>query len=165
MNIFKFDLGVSVEHLIHGYEGVVTARAEHITGCNRYTVQAKGMNKDQKPKEAYWMDEHALKLTKAKKLVVEREDRPFKFELGVTVKHLVHGLEGVVIGRAEELTGDNQYMVQPRGMTADGKLHDYHWCIEGIIEQTKAKQIVIPPVVKPGGPSESARRPEAARNR
>lgn len=162
---FKFELGVTVEHLIHGYEGIVVARAEHITGCNRYTVQAKGLNKDYKPKEAYWMDEHALKLTKAKKLVIERDAVPFKFDLGVTVKHLVHGLEGVVIGRADELTGGNRYMVQPRGMTPDGKLHDYVWCHEQELEQTKAKKIVMPMEEKPGGPSESARRPEPAKRR
>jgi len=38
----------------------------------------------------------------------------FKIELGAKVKDEVTGIEGIVIGRTEHITGCNTYSVQPR---------------------------------------------------
>jgi hypothetical protein len=35
---FKFDLGVTVKDVIHGFEGVVTGRCQYLTGCTQYLV-------------------------------------------------------------------------------------------------------------------------------
>lgn len=39
----------------------------------------------------------------------------FKIEMGRKVKDVITGFEGVVGGRAQYLTGCNQYLVQPKG--------------------------------------------------
>ncbi len=89
----------------------------------------------------------------------------FKFELGVTLKSVIHGYEGVAVARSEHITGCNQYMVQP-GLDKDGKLKDCYWLDEHALVQTKAKQIVLPqPEEKPGGPPVTARRVSAAGRR
>jgi hypothetical protein len=43
---FLFELGIEVEDSVTGYKGHITARVQHITGCNTYHVQRKF-----KPKE------------------------------------------------------------------------------------------------------------------
>lgn len=89
----------------------------------------------------------------------------FKFELGVTLKSVIHGYEGVAVARAEHITGCNQYMVQP-GLDKDGKLKDAYWLDEHSLVQTKAKPVVVSePTEKPGGPSTAARRVHAAGHR
>lgn len=89
----------------------------------------------------------------------------FKFELGVTLKSVIHGYEGVAVARAELITGCNQYMVQP-GLDKDGKIMDAYWLDEHALIQTKAKQVVVSkPTEKPGGMPVSARRVTAAGSR
>ncbi len=86
----------------------------------------------------------------------------FKFELGVTLKHLIHGYEGVAVARAQHITGCNQYMVQPPGLTKDGKLHDVYWLDEHALQQTAKKKLVLTaPAEKPGGPAPVGRRVRA----
>lgn len=63
--MFKYNLGDEVKSYITGFKGVLTSRAEHINGCNRYWVQPpadKG-----KYVEGCWMDEPELELVKAGK--------------------------------------------------------------------------------------------------
>jgi hypothetical protein len=35
---FLFELGIEVEDSVTGYKGHITARVQHITGCNTYHV-------------------------------------------------------------------------------------------------------------------------------
>lgn len=81
----------------------------------------------------------------------------FKFELGVTLKSVIHGFEGVAMVRSEHITNCNQYLLQPP-MGKDGKLPDAYWIDEHALVQTKAKPIVLPSAAKTGGVPLTGRR-------
>ena len=58
--LFKIVLGATVRDAITGYGGVVTGRADYITGCNQYLVQPERVTKDGAVVSAQWFDEHRL---------------------------------------------------------------------------------------------------------
>lgn len=57
---FKHELGWKVKDIITGFEGIVTGRAEHITGCNSYWVKPQKLTAEGKPLEAEYFDEDRL---------------------------------------------------------------------------------------------------------
>jgi len=59
------ELGDKVKDVITGFEGIVTARASYLTGCDQLCVQPQGLDKDQKPIESRWYDENRLVVTQA----------------------------------------------------------------------------------------------------
>lgn len=56
-------------------------------------------------------------------------------QLGQKGKDKVSGFEGIIIGKAEYLTGCNQYALTPQ-IDKDGKRQDTEWFDEGRIEIT-----------------------------
>ena len=76
-------------------------------------------------------------------------------ELGVVAKDVVTGFEGVVMGRAQYLTGCDQYMVKPQGLDKDGKVRDSVWFDENRLEVTNHESLVLPGDTErdPGGPT------------
>lgn len=56
MSNFIFELGEQAEDKITGFEGIITGRCEHITGCNTYGLKPK-IDKDGKVCDAEWVDE------------------------------------------------------------------------------------------------------------
>ena len=56
----------------------------------------------------------------------------FIFELGVKAKDKVTGFEGIIIGRADHITGCNTYGVKPK-VDKDGKVQEAEWFDEGTI--------------------------------
>ena len=56
---YLFGLGVTVKDTITGYKGVITGRADYITGCNQYLITPKS-DKGSMP-ESHWFDENRLK--------------------------------------------------------------------------------------------------------
>ena len=69
MEIFEIEMGEKVKDSITGFSGVVTARAEYITGCRQYTVTPKC--KGGKHADSYWFDEARL-LESVKKSVSKK---------------------------------------------------------------------------------------------
>lgn len=63
MKDFRIKLGSEVKSNITGFKGLVTARSEHINGCDRYWVQPK-VGKDGKIPEGVWHDDQELVVTK-----------------------------------------------------------------------------------------------------
>lgn len=53
-------LGMIATHKISGFKGVVTGRAEYLTGCVRYQLTPEGIDKDGKPLESYWFDDTSI---------------------------------------------------------------------------------------------------------
>ena len=76
MSAFIFGLGVKVKCKITGFEGLVVAKADHITGCNTYGVKTK-MDKDGKLINAEWFDEGVLEL-KGKGISIQEVKAPKK---------------------------------------------------------------------------------------
>lgn len=62
--MFKHDLGVRVEDKVTGFKGIITGRAEFLTGCNQYIVNP-GVDKDGKMMDTNWVDEDRLTVTGA----------------------------------------------------------------------------------------------------
>jgi hypothetical protein len=63
MDPFKFELGDKVRDRITGMTGIVTARSEHLFGCERYWVEPQEM-KDGKPVDGRWFDQDSVELMK-----------------------------------------------------------------------------------------------------
>lgn len=71
----------------------------------------------------------------------------FQFDLEVSAKDVISGYEGIVIGRAEYVTGCNQYALKSTELTKDGLMRDVVWFDEErlvskdltVVSQTKFK--------------------------
>ena len=69
MKSFKFKHGISVKDAVTGFSGVITGRADYITGCNQYLVSAKSKGSGIGVLE--WYDEDRIVLLKAKPIVIK----------------------------------------------------------------------------------------------
>lgn len=67
---FKFNNGDKAKSKITGFKGMITARADHLYGCNRYSLQPP--IKEGAMQDSYWHDEDELTITKKK--VLERKN-------------------------------------------------------------------------------------------
>jgi len=68
----------------------------------------------------------------------------YKFELGIKVKDVVTGFKGILMARAEYLTGCNQYLVLPTPKSSKTIYPDSQWFDEGRLRKTKKDQIFKP---------------------
>ena len=54
-------LGNTYVDIISGFEGICTAKASYLTGCDRSQLTPKALDKDgEKPAESYWFDDTIL---------------------------------------------------------------------------------------------------------
>jgi hypothetical protein len=58
--MFKYDLGQEVKDKVTGFSGVIVARTDYMTGCVRYSVQCKKLDKGGKPQDWQSFDEDQL---------------------------------------------------------------------------------------------------------
>lgn len=58
MNKFKFEMGHKAKDMVTGFKGIITARAQYITGCDQYFLQPE-MKKDHLA-DGKWYDENRL---------------------------------------------------------------------------------------------------------
>ncbi len=58
----KVENGKTVRDKISGYEGVVIARTDWLTGCVRFGVQARKLKEDGGVLDAQWFDESQLEV-------------------------------------------------------------------------------------------------------
>jgi len=74
----------------------------------------------------------------------------FKIELGKIAKDKITGFKGIVMGRAEYLTGCKKYAIQPQKLNKDNKPSDWEWFDEMNMEEVAGRGIKKEPSV--GGP-------------
>lgn len=74
MTEFLFENGQTVESKISGFSGMITSRADHLNGCNRYWVQPR-IDKDGKIPDGYWIDEGELMAIKPAEIEPKNKDR------------------------------------------------------------------------------------------
>lgn len=67
---FRISLGSKVKDCVTGFSGVVTGRAEYLTGCRQYSVM--GRAKDGKSGDGMWFDEDRLEIV-GKPVVLPRK--------------------------------------------------------------------------------------------
>ncbi len=59
--MFKHKLGDKAKDKITGFSGILTARCEFLTGCNRYCIQPQEL-KDGRPIESIYFDEAQIEI-------------------------------------------------------------------------------------------------------
>ena len=59
--MFKHKLGQIGKDKITGFKGILTARCEFLTGCNRYCIQPKEL-RDGKPVDSIYFDEAQIEI-------------------------------------------------------------------------------------------------------
>lgn len=59
--MFTHELGKRAKDKITGFEGVLVARCQFLTGCNRYCIQPTEL-KDGKPIESIYFDEDQIEI-------------------------------------------------------------------------------------------------------
>lgn len=68
---FKYKIGARLRDIVTGFEGVVVARTQYLTGCNRYSLQNQELDKDGKPKDWQAFDENQLDEVKDKDIAIK----------------------------------------------------------------------------------------------
>lgn len=61
----RIELGDKGRHAITGFEGIVTARVEYLTGCNQLCLQPQGIKPDGGTHEALYFDEPYVDLVES----------------------------------------------------------------------------------------------------
>lgn len=74
-------------------------------------------------------------------------------ELGATAKDIVTGFEGVVTGRAQYLTGCDQYVLTPKATVSGTSFSGGNWFDENRLVVQKKAVVKLPAMKKPGGPA------------
>jgi len=70
--MFKLNLGDEVQDVITKFKGIIRARGDYLTGCNRYGVQSQKLKVgDTTTPDWCWFDEEQLKLLKEKKVIFD----------------------------------------------------------------------------------------------
>ena len=59
--MFTLELGQIAKDKITGFKGILTARCEFLTGCNRYCIQPHEL-KDGKPIDGIYFDESQIEI-------------------------------------------------------------------------------------------------------
>jgi len=67
--------------------------------------------------------------------------REIKFDHGETLRDMITGFKGVVVGHSDYLTGCDVFLLVPR--SKDGKKSDGVWFDEDRLERVKAKKVVL----------------------
>lgn len=76
----------------------------------------------------------------------------FKFDLGDEARDLLNGYRGIVVARAQYLTGCNTYGLQSSKLK-DGQPAETVWIDENRLALTAKQKVTIPrPAENPGGP-------------
>lgn len=69
------------------------------------------------------------------------EVKGFEFLLGESVKEVVTGFSGVILGRTQYITGCTQYAVCNRGLDKEGKIPVWEWIDEKRLVRTGDKRL------------------------
>jgi hypothetical protein len=55
-NGMKIAMGSHVKDVVSGFEGIVAAYTFHLTGCDVVAIKSRGLDKDGKSVDAFWVD-------------------------------------------------------------------------------------------------------------
>jgi len=58
--MFKIEMKAKVKDCVTGFEGIVTARSEYLTGCRQYLVTPTKLKDDGETLNSIWFDEDRL---------------------------------------------------------------------------------------------------------
>lgn len=88
-------------------------------------------------------------------------EKSFKFKNGATLADKISGFVGVVMGRADHLTGCNRYGLQREGLTDKNQIPSWVWIDESQLVLTAKDRITLDdePKADPGGPCDASHDP------
>lgn len=72
---FLYAHGVEARDKITGFSGIITGRADYVTGCSQYLIQPK-LDKDGKHVTAHWLDEERLEIINVAPAFVRDGSKP-----------------------------------------------------------------------------------------
>lgn len=61
MSDFKYEIGILAEDKLTGFKGIITYRAQYITGCNNYGLQPEGLDEKGAVKDVAQFDESRIR--------------------------------------------------------------------------------------------------------
>lgn len=162
MNNFKIAMGSLVENKIHGLQGIIVGRSEHLHACVIYVYQPVGLQADGKVKEPQSADEDMLEVRAA----LENKDPGFEYELGAIAKDSVTGFEGMITVRTEWFGSKRDYTVRATKLHEGKPIEPGHFSEERV----ELVQVVAPHKMRATGAdgapmpgSSTSMRPEARR--
>lgn len=140
-----------------GLKGTVLIRSEWMYGCERLTIQPKGLDDKGGPLDAHVYDDQRIKLVKAGP---KRVWGKFAYELGDEVKDKSSGFKGFIESRSRTVADTREYLLAPRKLKEDGQPQDSVWFVEGQLELVKSAKPVITSesASRIGGPQKNERR-------
>lgn len=157
---FKFNLKSTViSSECSGFSGRVVALVAHDTGCNRYLVQAPGLNKEKQPKEPLVLDEvqlahaHTDPFDEPSEIGVE-----FNFALKDHVKCQHSTFEGK-IRACVAYYSINRYSIQPLGLDENGEPFEPYMLNEHELTLVQKSPPQAPPpsdIKSRGGPAKTS---------
>jgi len=71
---FILNNGDKVVTKLTGFKGIIDARAQHLNGCNRYSIQPP-VDKDGKMQDGFWFDEADIEVVKEEVVKRSNNDR------------------------------------------------------------------------------------------
>jgi hypothetical protein len=134
---FAHNLGNKAMDAITGFEGIITARVQHMFGCSTYGIVPQDLGGDGSVKKTEYFDEARIQIINtgvAPKDAQENEfDKIFIHGMGKEARDKMTGFQGKVAYRIEYLYGCSGYGLLPE-VDKDGKTRDCEQFDEGRIE-------------------------------
>jgi len=81
---------------------------------------------------------------------------PFRFDLGLSLKDIVTGFEGIAMGRTQYFTDCNHYGLCSRDLDKDGKPKEWQWFDETRLQETKKIKVTLNVKKPTSGPHPNA---------
>lgn len=133
---FAHNLGVKAKDPISGFEGIITARAQHMFGCSTYGLAPTSLGGDGQVKKTEYFDESRIEILDNGIAPEGQEncfDKIFLYPMGKEAKDKLTGLSGKIVYRVEYLHGCNGIGLLPV-VDKDGKTRESELFDEGRIE-------------------------------
>jgi len=71
---FEFELGERVKDRMTNFQGVITVRTEHITGCDRYCVRPAETNDGEYPSSQYFDEQRLVRVDENGEVMEDAND-------------------------------------------------------------------------------------------
>lgn len=68
----EIKLGQKARDIVTGFEGIVLATMQHLTGCNQVCILPQTLDKDGKRRDGEWFDDSRVEILDAKPIKLTR---------------------------------------------------------------------------------------------
>lgn len=135
-------LGCKAQNLVTGFEGVVTHRTTHITGCDRLCLVNGDNEKWSDINTTKFLDHHIEDVIEERGLNQFDDLDEALYDFGQIAVDKISGFKGTIIAKCIGITGDISYGISP-SFHRDSKNNDALWFDESRIEVSKRQAIEV----------------------